>query len=47
MIGVVPGAQVGAHISVGSTDRTMRLLFGAFILVLSVVYGTSEILALR
>jgi len=47
MIGVVPGAQVGAHISVGSTDRTMRLLFGAFILVLSVIYGTSEILALR
>jgi uncharacterized membrane protein YfcA len=47
MIGVVPGAQVGAHISVGSSDRTMRLLFGSFILVLSVVYGTSEILAMR
>ncbi|MGZ4682901.1 MAG: sulfite exporter TauE/SafE family protein [Acidimicrobiales bacterium] len=47
MIGVVPGAQVGAHISVGSSDRTMRVLFGSFILVLSVVYGTSEILALR
>ncbi len=47
MIGVVPGAQVGARISVGSSDRTMRLLFGSFILVLAVVYGTSEILALR
>ncbi len=47
MIGVVPGAQVGARISVGSSDRTMRLLFGSFILVLALVYGTSEILALR
>jgi uncharacterized protein len=46
MIGVVPGAQVGARISVGSSDRTMRLMFGSFILVLAVVYGTSEILAL-
>lgn len=47
MIGVIPGAQVGARISVGSSDRTMRLMFGSFILVLAVVYGTSEILALR
>jgi uncharacterized membrane protein YfcA len=37
MIGVVPGAQVGAHISVGSSDRTMRLLFGSFILVPALV----------
>ena len=47
MIGVVPGAQVGARISVGSSDKTMRNLFGSFILVLSVIYGTTEILALR
>jgi uncharacterized membrane protein YfcA len=47
MIGVVPGTQVGALISVASSDRTMRLLFGTFILVLSVVYGGAELLALR
>jgi uncharacterized membrane protein YfcA len=46
MVGVIPGAQLGAHISVGRSDRTMRLLFGTFILVLSVIYGSAEILAL-
>lgn len=46
VIGVVPGARVGSRITVGSTDRTIRLLFGSLILVLAVVYGGSELRSL-
>lgn len=46
MIGVVPGARVGAHLTVGASDRTIRTLFGVMIMVLAVVYGASEIAAL-
>jgi uncharacterized membrane protein YfcA len=46
MVGVVPGARVGARLTIGSSDRTIRLLFGALIVVLAVVYGVSEALAL-
>jgi len=46
MIGVVPGARVGSRITVGSSDRTIRLLFGSLILVLAVVYGGSELRSL-
>ena len=44
MLGVVPGAQIGARITIGSSDRSIRLLFGALIIVLALVYGTSEAL---
>lgn len=47
MVGVVPGARVGAHLTVGASDRTVRLLFGALIIVLALGYGLSEALALR
>jgi uncharacterized membrane protein YfcA len=46
MIGVVPGARIGAHLTIGSSERTIRLLFGALIVVLAVVYGASELAAL-
>ena len=46
MIGVVPGARVGAHLTVGASDRTVRLLFGVLIVVLALGYGISEALAL-
>jgi uncharacterized membrane protein YfcA len=45
MVGVVPGAQIGARITVGASDRTVRTLAGLFFVVLALVYGTSEILA--
>ena len=47
VLGVVPGAQVGARLNMGSSDVLMRRLFGAMVLVLAVVYGASEIRALR
>lgn len=46
MIGVVPGARIGAHLTIGSSERTIRLLFGGLIVVLAVVYGATEAAAL-
>lgn len=43
MIGVVPGARVGAHLTIGASERTVRTLFGVMIVLLAVVYGASEI----
>lgn len=41
-IGVVPGAQVGARLTIAASDRTVRALFGLLIVVLAVVYGVTE-----
>ncbi len=46
MLGVVPGARVGSRITVGSSDRTVRLMFGALVLILAIVYGASELRSL-
>jgi uncharacterized membrane protein YfcA len=43
MVGALPGAQVGAHITIRTTDRTVRIGFGALIMVLAVIYGAGEI----
>ena len=43
MAGVVPGAQIGAHLTVVATDRTIRILFGLLIVVLAIVYGFTEV----
>ena len=47
MVGVVPGAQVGARLTLGTSERLVRRLFGALLLVVSVVYAVSEVLALH
>jgi len=47
MVGVVPGAQVGARLTLGASERLVRGLFGGLLLVVSVVYAVSELLALR
>ena len=46
MIGVVPGARIGAHITIGASERTIRRLFGILIIVLAVIYGATEAAAL-
>jgi uncharacterized membrane protein YfcA len=43
--GAVPGAQLGSKITMGATDRHLRLGFGAFVIVLAVTFGTAEILS--
>jgi uncharacterized membrane protein YfcA len=44
-VGTVPGAQVGSRLTLGSSDRVVRTLFGVLLVVLAVVYGVSELLA--
>ncbi|MBM3662204.1 MAG: sulfite exporter TauE/SafE family protein [Actinobacteria bacterium] len=46
MAGVVPGARIGARITIGASDRTVRLLFGTLIVAVAIVYGATEALAL-
>jgi len=43
--GAVPGAQLGSKITMGVTDRSLRLGFGIFVVILAVAYGTAEILS--
>jgi uncharacterized membrane protein YfcA len=45
IIGTVPGAQIGARVTVGASERTVRTLAGLFFVTLAVVYGTIELLA--
>ena len=46
MLGVVPGAQLGARMTIGASERTIRRLFGALVVVLAIVYGGTELTAL-
>ncbi|MFZ4433620.1 MAG: sulfite exporter TauE/SafE family protein [Microthrixaceae bacterium] len=45
-VGVVPGARVGARITIGASDRSVRRWFGVLVVVLAVVYGVAEASAL-
>jgi uncharacterized membrane protein YfcA len=44
--GVVPGAIVGAHVTMGGSDRRLRLLTGVFFTVLALAYGFGELRSL-
>jgi uncharacterized protein len=46
VVGVVPGARIGAGIALGTRERTLRLLVGSFLLIVAVVYGTAEVVRL-
>ena len=45
MIGVVPGAQIGASLTIRSSERTIRLAFGAFIVLMALVFAATQLLA--
>ncbi len=45
-VGVVPGARLGAHLTIHSTDRTLRILVGLVLGVIAVVYAAGELIAL-
>jgi uncharacterized membrane protein YfcA len=47
MVGVIPGARLGSNLTVGASERTVRLVFGVVIGILAVVYGVSEVVGLR
>ncbi|MFN8052890.1 MAG: sulfite exporter TauE/SafE family protein [Acidimicrobiales bacterium] len=45
-LGIVPGARVGAHLTVGASERRMRLVAGILLVAVSLVYLGGEIAAL-
>ncbi len=45
-VGVIPGARLGAHLTIKASDRTMRILVGTVLGTIALVYGVGEILAL-
>jgi hypothetical protein len=45
-IGVIPGARIGAHITINASDRTLRLTVGSMLGAIAVVYAIGELLAL-
>jgi uncharacterized membrane protein YfcA len=45
-IGVVPGARIGAHLTIRSSDRRMRVLVAGMLGTIALAYGIGEILAL-
>jgi uncharacterized protein len=46
VIGVIPGARIGATIALGTRERTLRLLVGGFLLAVSIAYGIAELVRL-
>jgi uncharacterized membrane protein YfcA len=45
-VGVVPGASLGAHLTLRSSDRSLRVMVGVVLGLIAVVYGVGELLAL-
>jgi uncharacterized membrane protein YfcA len=45
-IGVIPGARIGAHLTISASDRTVRLAVGVMLGALAIVYAVRELLAL-
>jgi hypothetical protein len=43
VLGVIPGARIGASIALGTRERTLRLLVGSFLLLVAAVYGIAEV----
>ncbi len=45
-VGVVPGARIGAHLTIRSEDHTLRVLVGVVLGVIAIAYAVGETLAL-
>jgi uncharacterized membrane protein YfcA len=46
IVGVIPGARIGAHLAIGAADRKLRKVVSAFLGVSSLLYAVGEIIAL-
>ena len=44
-VGVVPGARIGSHLAIRSSDRTLRLIVGIGLGTIALVYIVGEVLA--
>ena len=45
-LGVIPGSRIGAHLTIRTADRTLRLVVATGLACLGAVYATTELLAL-
>jgi len=45
-VGVIPGARLGAHLTISASDHTMRIAVGTVLGTIAVVYAIGEVLAL-
>jgi uncharacterized membrane protein YfcA len=45
-VGAIPGARLGAQVAIAAADHRLRVAFGAFLGVVSVIYAVGEVLAL-
>jgi uncharacterized membrane protein YfcA len=45
-VGVVPGARIGAHLAITTSDNAMRILVGTVLGVIAIAYGVAELLAI-
>jgi uncharacterized membrane protein YfcA len=45
-IGVIPGAQIGARVTIASDDRTLRYTVGTALGIIAIVYAVGEVTAL-
>jgi uncharacterized membrane protein YfcA len=45
-IGVVPGARLGARLALTTSERSLRVAVGVFLLVVAITYGITETVAL-
>jgi uncharacterized membrane protein YfcA len=43
MVGVIPGARLGAHLTLRGSERQLQLLMGLFFSVLAIGYGFAEL----
>jgi uncharacterized protein len=45
VLGVVPGARIGARLALGAKEQSLRLLVGSFLLAIALLYGARELSA--
>jgi uncharacterized membrane protein YfcA len=45
-VGIVPGARIGSHLAIRSSDRALRLIVGIGLGTLAIVYAVSEVVAI-
>jgi uncharacterized membrane protein YfcA len=46
LIGVIPGARLGANLALGVRERTLRILVGIFLFAVAIAYGVEEMATL-
>jgi uncharacterized membrane protein YfcA len=46
VVGVIPGARLGANLALGVRERTLRILVGIFLFAVAIAYGVEEMVTL-